>query len=155
MTVSKKCHNIPFRHYVVCIRNRSLNVWLWYLSKARKQAASSSPSLMSMSSCAEIIRVRIPSHYLFATDNFGIIPHLSHGHQHFHHYRCRVRLFGSEFLGHVVSVTNQGNILVVAIHDVGGSSMRSSYASATLQYVLSKSVCVPLNALSPPLALEA
>lgn len=103
---------------------------------------------------AEFIRARIPSRHLFAIGTTGAPSATSPTNTNTlvitgaedDDVQRAVLLFSSKFLGRVASVTNHGNSLVAAVHEVGGSS----YDSAALWDVLSKSVRAPLNPLSPP-----
>jgi rhodanese-related sulfurtransferase len=103
---------------------------------------------------AEIIRTRISSRHLFAIGTTGAPSSTSSTNTNTlvitgaddDDVQRAVLLFSSKFLGRVASVTNHGNFLVAAVHDVGGSS----YDSAALWDVLSKSVRAPLDPLSPP-----
>lgn len=103
---------------------------------------------------AEIIRARIPSRHLFAIGTTGAPSSTSSTNTNTlvitgaedDDVQRAVLLFSSKFLGRVAAVTNHGNSFVAAVHDVGGSS----YDSAALWDVLSKSVRPPLDPLSPP-----
>ncbi|KAG6373559.1 hypothetical protein JVT61DRAFT_6205 [Boletus reticuloceps] len=103
---------------------------------------------------AEIIRTRIFSRHLFAIGTTGPPSPTSSTNTNTliitgaddDDVQRAVLLFSSKFLGRVASVTNHGNFLVAAVHDVGGSS----YDCAALWDVLSKSVRAPLDPLSPP-----
>jgi rhodanese-related sulfurtransferase len=103
---------------------------------------------------AEIIRARIPSRHLFAIATTGAPSHTSVTYTNTlvitgtddDDVQRAVLLFSSKFLGRVVSVTNHGNLLTASVHDIGASS----YDSAALWDVLSKSVRAQLDPLSPP-----
>lgn len=104
---------------------------------------------------AEIIRAQIPSRHLFAIGTTGAPSPSSPTNTNTlvitgaedDDVQRAVLLFSSKFLGRVASVTNHGHFIVAAVHEVGGSS----YDSAALWDVLSKSVRAPLDPLSPPL----
>ncbi|KAH0835657.1 hypothetical protein J3R83DRAFT_9410 [Lanmaoa asiatica] len=103
---------------------------------------------------AEIIHARIPSRHLFAIGTTGTPSPTSVTNTNTlvitgaedDDVQRAVLLFSSKFLGRVASVTNHGNFLVAAVHEIGGSS----YDSAALWDVLSKSVRAPLDPLCPP-----
>lgn len=103
---------------------------------------------------AEILRARIPSRHLFAIGTIGAPSPTSPTNTNTlvitgaedDDVQRAVLLFSSKFLGRVASVTNHGTFLVAAVHEIG----ISSYDSAALWDVLSKSVRAPLDPLSPP-----
>ncbi|KAH7886521.1 hypothetical protein F5I97DRAFT_1001757 [Phlebopus sp. FC_14] len=103
---------------------------------------------------ADIIRARIPSRHLFALATTGAPSATSTTHSNTlvitgsddDDVQRAILLASSKFLGRIMSVTNHGNFLIVAIQDIGASS----YDSVALWDVLSKSVRAPLDPLAPP-----
>lgn len=103
---------------------------------------------------AEIIRARLPSRHLFAIGTTGTPSPTSSTNTNTlvitgaddDDVQRAVLLFSSKFLGRVASITNHGTFLVAAVHEIGGSS----YDTAALWDVLSKSVRAPLDPLCPP-----
>ncbi|KAN0078213.1 hypothetical protein V8E55_010270 [Tylopilus felleus] len=107
-----------------------------------------------LSRVADIIRARISSRHLFAVGTTGAPSSTSPTQTNTlvvtgaedDDVQRAVLLFSSKFLGRVTSVTNHGNLLLASVHELGGSS----YDSAALWDVLSKSVRAPLDPLCPP-----
>ncbi|KAI6043593.1 Rhodanese-like domain-containing protein [Pisolithus marmoratus] len=103
---------------------------------------------------ADIIRARLPTRHLFALATTGAPSPSSLTNANTlvitgsdaDDVQSAVLLASSKFLGRVVSLTNDGDLMSAAIEDIGASS----YDSAALWDVLHKSVRAPLSRLVPP-----